>query len=35
MQEIFDVDPRHKFTWLGGAATATDLSDLFEHGAIK
>jgi len=35
MQEIFDVDPQHKFNWLGGAATATDLSDLFERGAIK
>jgi hypothetical protein len=35
MQEIFDVDPRHHFTWLGGAATAADLSDLFDPGAIK
>jgi hypothetical protein len=29
MQVIFNVDPRHRFTWLGGAATANDLSDLF------
>jgi hypothetical protein len=36
MQEIFDVDPsRHGYTWLGGAATATDLSDLFQPGAIR
>jgi phosphatidylinositol-3-phosphatase len=35
MQEIFDVDPQHRFTWLGGAAAATDLSDLFDHGVIK
>src|SRR5262245_49393419 len=35
MQVIFDVDPRHRFTWLGGAATATDLSDLFKEGVIK
>jgi hypothetical protein len=32
MQEIFDVDPSHGFAWLGGAATATDLSDLFGPG---
>lgn len=35
MQEIFDVDPRHHFNWLGGAATATDLADLFDQGVIK
>jgi len=35
MQEIFDVDPRHHFTWLGGAANATDLSDLFADGVIR
>ena len=35
MQEIFDVDPRHRFTWLGGAATATDLSDLFDRDVIR
>jgi phosphatidylinositol-3-phosphatase len=32
MQEIFDVDPKHGFSFLGGAATATDLSDLLEPG---
>ncbi len=35
MQEIFGVDPKRGYNWLGGAATATDLSDLFEHGVIK
>ena len=35
MQEIFGVDPSHGYTWLGGAATATDLSDLFRPGAIR
>jgi hypothetical protein len=35
MQEIFDVDPRYGCTWLGGAATATDLSDLFYPGVIR
>jgi hypothetical protein len=35
MQEIFDVDPRHGYTWLGGAATATDLSGLFYPGVIR
>jgi hypothetical protein len=35
MQIIFDVDPRHRFTWLGGAATANDLSDLFERDVIR
>ena len=35
MQEIFDVDPRHHYTWLGGAAAATDLSDLFYPGVIR
>jgi hypothetical protein len=35
MQEIFDVDPWHGFPWLGGAISATDLSDLFKEGAIK
>ena len=35
MQEIFVVDPRHGFTWLGAAASATDLSDLFERDTIK
>jgi hypothetical protein len=35
MQEIFDVDPRHGFPFLGDANNATDLSDLFERGAIR
>jgi hypothetical protein len=35
MQEIFDVTPRHGFNWLGGAASATDLSDLFQRDAIR
>jgi phosphatidylinositol-3-phosphatase len=32
MQEIFKVDPPHGFTFLGGAATAIDLSDLLGPG---
>jgi hypothetical protein len=35
MQDIFDVDPRRGYPWLGAAATATDLSDLFRPGAIR
>ncbi|HEY2907514.1 MAG TPA: alkaline phosphatase family protein [Vicinamibacterales bacterium] len=35
MQEIFDVDPHAGYPWLGGAATADDLSDLFRPGTIK
>jgi hypothetical protein len=35
MQEIFDVDPRHGFPFLGDANNATDLSDLFERGKIR
>jgi len=35
MQEIFKVDPPHHYNWLGGAATATDLSDLFEPGVTN
>ena len=35
MQEFFNVDPDHGFPWLGGAATATDLSALFKPGAVK
>jgi hypothetical protein len=35
MQEIFNVDPKHGYTWLGGAAAATDLSDLFEPGVTR
>ena len=34
MQEIFHVDPP-RYTWLGAAAAATDLSDLFSPGAIR
>jgi hypothetical protein len=34
MQELFNVDPP-RYPWLGGAAIATDLSDLFEPGAIR
>jgi hypothetical protein len=32
MQEIFKVDPPHGYNFLGGAATATDLSDLLGPG---
>jgi len=35
MQEIFDVDPDDGFPFLGDAANATDLRDLFRPGAIK
>jgi hypothetical protein len=35
MQEIFDVDPDGGYPFLGGAATANDLSALFRPGAIK
>jgi len=35
MQEIFHVDPRGGFPFLGAAATANDLSALFEPGAIE
>jgi hypothetical protein len=35
MQEIFHVDPRAGFAWLGGAATANDLSDMFRPGAVE
>jgi hypothetical protein len=34
MQEIFNVDPP-RYPWLGGAATALDLSDLFAPGAFQ
>jgi hypothetical protein len=34
MQEIFGVDPRHGLKFLGAAATATDLSDLFQRDVI-
>jgi phosphatidylinositol-3-phosphatase len=35
MQEIFDVDPWHGFSWLGDASNATDLSDLFKPDTIR
>ena len=35
MQEIFHVDPRRGYPWLGGASTAFDLSDLFERRSIE
>jgi hypothetical protein len=35
MQEIFDVDPLSGYPWLGDAAVANDLSDLFKPGAIQ
>jgi hypothetical protein len=35
MQEIFHVDPRHGYPFLGAAAAATDLSDLMAPGAIE
>jgi hypothetical protein len=35
MQEIFDVDPRAGYPWLGAAATAADLSALFKPGSIR
>jgi hypothetical protein len=34
MQEIFKVNPP-RYPWLGGALTATDLSDLFAPGAVQ
>jgi len=34
MQEIFDVDPKHGYPWLGEAANAADLSDLFRAHII-
>ena len=34
MQQIFHVDPRTGYPWLGGAATADDLSELFRPGVI-
>ena len=35
MQEIFNVDPSRGYPWLGAAAGANDLSDLFKHNAIR
>jgi hypothetical protein len=34
LQEIFNVDPP-RYPGLGGAAIATDLSDLFKPGAVR
>lgn len=34
MQEIFGISPAQGQAWLGGAASARDLSDLFKPGAI-
>jgi len=34
MQEIFHVDPSGGYPWLGGAATADDLSALFKPGGL-
>lgn len=34
MQEFFNVDPDHGYPWLGAAATASDLSELFRQGTI-
>jgi hypothetical protein len=34
MQEIFNVDPPHGYSWLGDAANATDLSDLMKPGSF-
>jgi hypothetical protein len=35
MQEIFGLTPDKGQAWLGGAATATDLSDLFKPNALS
>ena len=35
MQELFDVDPKSGYPWLGGAATAADLAALFKPGTIR
>ena len=35
LQEMFDVDPKAGFPWLGAAATADDLSALFKPGTLK
>ena len=34
MQEIFKVDPHHGYPWLGDAANAIDLADLFKPGTF-
>ena len=33
MQEIFGVDPSNGYPWLGDAANAKDLSDLFKQNS--
>jgi hypothetical protein len=35
MQEIFGVDSGKGFPFLGGAASANDLSDLFKPGTVQ
>ena len=35
MQEIFHVDPSRGYQWLGDAANATDLSDLFKPESFR
>jgi hypothetical protein len=35
MQEIFGVSPRSGFPFLGDAANAEDVSDLFKPGTIE
>jgi len=35
MQEILGVSPRTGYPWLGDAANATDVSDLFKPHAIE
>lgn len=35
LQEIFNVDPRAGYPWLGGAATASDLAALFRPGVVE
>lgn len=35
MQEIFRVTPKTGYPWLGGAATAADLSALFRPGVVE
>ena len=35
MQQMFDVGPDDGFPFLGGAATANDLSSLFKPGVVK
>ena len=35
MQELFGVDPRRGFPWLGDAVNAADLADLFKPGTLQ